>query len=33
MNEILKDKEVFTLKNLLPYQEGKVINMDLVNEV
>lgn len=32
MNEILKSKEVFALKDLLPYQEGKIINMDLINE-
>ena len=23
--------EVFSLKDLLPYQEGKIVNMDLVN--
>lgn len=32
MNDILKDKEVFALKELLPYQEGKIINMDLISE-
>lgn len=32
MNDILKDKEIFALKELLPYQNGKVINMDLINE-
>lgn len=32
MNQMLKSKEVFTLKNLLPYQEGKIINMDLIND-
>ena len=28
MNPILKDKEVFALKDLIPYQEGKIVNMD-----
>lgn len=32
INSILKDKEVFALKNLLPYQEGKIVNMDLIND-
>lgn len=32
MNEILKSKEVFSLKNLVPYQEGKIVNMDLIND-
>ena len=32
MNEILKAGEVFKLGELLPYQDGKIINMDLVNE-
>ena len=32
MNEILKSNEVFELKNILPYQEGKIVNMDLINE-
>lgn len=32
MNEILKAGEVFKLGELLPYQEGKIINMDLVSE-
>ncbi len=29
MNEKIKAGEVFTLKDLLPYQEGKVINLDV----
>lgn len=32
MKEILKDGKVFRLKDLLPYQEGKIVNMDLINE-
>lgn len=32
MNKILQDKEVFALKDLLPYQDGKIVNLDLINE-
>ena len=32
MNPILKDGEVFALKDLLPYQEGKIVNMDLIRD-
>ena len=32
MNSILKSSEVFALKDLVPYQEGKIVNMDLVND-
>ena len=32
MNKVLKDGEVFRLQELLPYQDGKIINMDLVDE-
>lgn len=32
MNEILKDKKVFALKDLIPYVEDRVINMDLIDE-
>lgn len=32
MNQILKAGEVFKLKDLLPYQEGKIVNMDLIND-
>ncbi len=32
MNEVLKAGSVFELKNLLPYQEGKIVNMDLIND-
>lgn len=32
MNQILKAGEVFQLGELLPYQEGKIVNMDLVSE-
>lgn len=31
MNEVLKSSEVFTLESLVPYQEGKIVNMDLVH--
>ncbi len=30
MNEVIKAGEVFKLADLLPYQEGKIINMDVV---
>ena len=29
---ISKSKEVFALKDLLPCQEGKIVNMDLIDE-
>lgn len=32
MNQIVKAGEVFALKDLLPYQEGKIVNMDLISE-
>ncbi len=32
MNHILKAGEVFQMKELLPYQEGRIVNMDLVND-
>ncbi len=32
MNNIVKAGEVFKLAELLPYQDGKIVNMDLVNE-
>lgn len=32
MNPILKDGEVFALKELAPYQEGKIVNMDLIRD-
>lgn len=32
MNPILKDGAVFALKDLLPYQEGKIVNMDLIRD-
>ncbi len=31
MNEVMKAGEVFQLAELLPYQEGKIINMDLAH--
>lgn len=30
MNKVIEDKKVFQLAELLPYQEGKIVNMDLV---
>lgn len=32
MNSVLKAGEVFKLADLLPYQEDKIVNMDLINE-
>ena len=32
MNQLLKSSEVFALKDLLPYQEGKIVNMDLISD-
>lgn len=32
MNNIIKAGEVFKLGELLPYQDGKIVNMDIVNE-
>lgn len=32
MNQILKAGNVFALKDLLPYQEGRIVNMDLIHE-
>ena len=32
MNDILKAGEVFALKQMLPYKEGKIVNMDLIND-
>ncbi len=32
MNEIVEVGKVFQLKDLLPYQEGKIVNMDLIND-
>ena len=31
MNEMIKPGEVFKLAELLPYSEGKIINMDIVH--
>ena len=31
MNDVLKSGNVFALKDLLPYKEGKIVNMDLVD--
>ncbi len=32
MNEMVKAGEVFKLAELLPYQDGKIVNMDLVSD-
>ena len=32
MNEILRSGEVFALKDLVPYQDGKIVNMDLIHD-
>ena len=32
MNPVIKDGEVFALKELVPYQERKIVNMDLVHD-
>ncbi len=32
MNEMVKAGEVFKLAEMVPYQEGKIVNMDLVND-
>ena len=31
MNEIIKAGEVFSLKDLIPYQDGRIVNMDLID--
>lgn len=31
MNQVIKAGEVFRLAELVPYQEGRIVNMDLVN--
>lgn len=31
MNEVLKNVDVFQLKDLIPYQQGKIVNMDLLS--
>ena len=32
MNDIINAGEVFKLAELLPYQDGRIVNMDLINE-
>ena len=32
MNQALKSGEVFKLSELVPYQEGRIVNMDLIND-
>lgn len=32
MNQVLKAGEVVVLKDLIPYQDGKIVNMDLIRE-
>lgn len=31
MNDVLKAGQIFALKDLLPYQDGSIVNMDLIN--
>ena len=31
MNEVLQAGEDFSLKDLIPYQDGRIVNMDLVD--
>ena len=31
MNDILKSGKIFALKDLLPYKDGKIVNMDLID--
>ena len=31
MNQIIKEGEIFRLKDLVPYQEGKIVNMDIAS--
>ncbi|WP_251375020.1 cupin domain-containing protein [Peptoniphilus rachelemmaiella] len=31
MNELVKAGEVFRLEDLVPYEEGKIVNMDVVH--
>lgn len=31
MNEMIKAGEVFNLKELVPYRDGKIVNMDIIN--
>ncbi len=32
MNDIIKEGNVFQLANLVPYQDGKIINMDIISD-
>lgn len=32
MNSIVRSKEIFALKDLLPYEEGKIVNMDIIHD-
>ena len=32
MTPVIKEGNVFKLKDLIPYQDGKIVNMDLVNQ-
>lgn len=32
MNKVIKAGEVFQLKNLVPYQDGKIVNMDIASD-
>ena len=32
MNQALKDGKIFKLAELVPYQDGRIVNMDLIND-
>lgn len=32
LNKILRDGEVFKIAEIVPYQEGRIVNMDLIND-
>lgn len=32
MNKVIKESEIFSLTELVPYQAGKIVNMDILNE-
>ena len=33
MNKAVKAGEIFQLRELVPYQQGKIVNMDVLREV
>ena len=32
MNSAIKNKDVFSLRDLIPYQDGKIVNMDIISD-